>query len=187
MKIEPATMAHVVGIRALYDAMTWEDAAAFPRVDDHAFYMLDDLRCSNPQFVAVVRSAIRIDDRDNVRNVVVGWAIAQRYQIREPVAQLGIAIAAPWRGKGVGTAVLHAVISEARRRSIHSIQLTVRKVNKAAIALYSKFGFAREFDVDEDWAFMQRSLRQPSQELAGTDLSSSQTAMAPDDSSSARA
>src|ERR1700722_11140801 len=57
MKIEPATIAHVAGIRALYDAMTGEDAAAFPRVDDHAFYMMDDLRRSNPQFVAVVPAA----------------------------------------------------------------------------------------------------------------------------------
>ena len=62
MKIEPATMAHVAGIRALYDAMAGEDAVAFPRVDDHAFYMMDDLRCSNPQFVAVAPTAIQIDD-----------------------------------------------------------------------------------------------------------------------------
>jgi RimJ/RimL family protein N-acetyltransferase len=166
MKIEPATMAHVAGIRALYDAMAGEDAVAFPRVDDHAFYMMDDLRCSNPQFVAVAPTAIQIDDGGHARNDVVGWAIARRHQARGPVAQLGIAIAAPWRRKGVGTAVLDAVICEARRSGIHSIQLTVLKANKAAIALYSKFGFAREFDVDEDWAFMQRSLHQRSQEPA---------------------
>src|SRR3984957_9464700 len=166
MKIEPATIAHVAGIRELYDAMTGEDAAAFPRVDDHAFYMMDDLRRSNPQFVAVVPTAIQIDDGDNGRKDVVGWAIARRHQVRGPVAQLGIAIAAPWRRKGVGTAVLDAVICEARRCDIHSIQLTVLKANKAAIALYSKFGFAREFDVDEDWAFMQRSLHQRVQEPA---------------------
>jgi len=63
----------------------------------------------------------------------------------------------------------------------------VRRANKAAIALYSKFGFAREFGVDEDWAFMQRGLRQRSQEPADGGLSSSQTAMAPDGSSSERA
>src|SRR6202035_2238638 len=59
MKIEHATIAHVAGIRELYDAMTGEDAAAFPRVDDHAFYMMDDLRRSNPQFVAVAPTASR--------------------------------------------------------------------------------------------------------------------------------
>ena len=75
------------------------------------------------------------------------------------MAQLGIAIAASWRSKGLGAAVLEAVVCEAPHCGIHSIQLTVLKANRAAIALYSKFGFTREFDIDEDWAFMQRSLR----------------------------
>jgi RimJ/RimL family protein N-acetyltransferase len=158
MKIEPATMAHIAGIRALYDAMTHEDAVAFPQVDDHTFYMTDDLRCSNPQFVAVAHVAIQVEGGDNGRNDVVGWAIARRHTARGPVAQLGIAIAASWRRKGLGTAVLDAVMCAAPRCGIHSVQLTVLKANKAAIALYSKFGFTREFDVDEDWAFMQRRL-----------------------------
>jgi RimJ/RimL family protein N-acetyltransferase len=57
---------------------------------------------------------------------------------------LGMAIARPWRGRGVGTALLAAAIERAREDGLHKLSLEVFPHNDAAIALYRKFGFVEE-------------------------------------------
>jgi RimJ/RimL family protein N-acetyltransferase len=58
--------------------------------------------------------------------------------------ELGMAIARPWRGRGVGTALLAAAIERAREDGLHKLALEVFAHNVAAIALYRKFGFVEE-------------------------------------------
>jgi RimJ/RimL family protein N-acetyltransferase len=63
---------------------------------------------------------------------------------RYGVADLGMLVAAGWRGRGVGTALLAEAIDRARKAGAHKIALQVWPDNAAAIALYERFGFERE-------------------------------------------
>jgi RimJ/RimL family protein N-acetyltransferase len=58
--------------------------------------------------------------------------------------ELGMMVAAGWRGRGVGTALVAAAIDWARARRLHKLSLGVFPHNEAAIALYRKFGFVDE-------------------------------------------
>jgi RimJ/RimL family protein N-acetyltransferase len=58
--------------------------------------------------------------------------------------EIGMMVAAPWRGRGVGTALVAAAIDWARARGLHKLTLSVFSHNDAAIALYRKLGFVDE-------------------------------------------
>lgn len=60
------------------------------------------------------------------------------------VAELGMLVAPGWRGRGVGTALLDAAIGWAREAGAHKVALQVWPHNRAARALYEKFGFVEE-------------------------------------------
>ena len=53
-------------------------------------------------------------------------------------------MAADWRGRGVGTALVAAAVEWARAHGLHKLALSVFPHNNAAIALYRKFGFVAE-------------------------------------------
>jgi ribosomal protein S18 acetylase RimI-like enzyme len=59
-------------------------------------------------------------------------------------AEIGMAVAREWRGRGVGSALLASAIEHARERGLHKMSLGVFAHNAAAIALYRKFGFVEE-------------------------------------------
>ena len=77
---------------------------------------------------------------------------------RYGVADLGMLVAAGWRGRGVGTALLAEAVSRARAAGAHKIALQVWPHNAAAIALYERFGFRRE-------GYLRRHYRRRSGEL----------------------
>ena len=58
--------------------------------------------------------------------------------------EIGMMVAAAWRGRGVGTALVDAAIDWARERGLHKLTLSVFPHNDAAVALYRKLGFAEE-------------------------------------------
>jgi RimJ/RimL family protein N-acetyltransferase len=58
--------------------------------------------------------------------------------------EVGMMVAAPWRGRGVGTALLVAAIDWARQRGLHKLSLGVFPGNERALALYRKLGFVEE-------------------------------------------
>ena len=58
--------------------------------------------------------------------------------------EIGMMVAAGWRGRGVGTVLVAAAIEWARARGLHKLTLSVFPQNAAAIALYRKFGFTEE-------------------------------------------
>jgi RimJ/RimL family protein N-acetyltransferase len=60
------------------------------------------------------------------------------------VADLGMLVAEGWRRRGVGSALLRAGIDRSRQAGAHKIALQVWPHNRAAIALYERFGFQRE-------------------------------------------
>lgn len=58
--------------------------------------------------------------------------------------EIGMFVAAEWRGRGVGTALVAAAIEWAKGRGLHKLTLRVFAHNEAGIALYRKFGFVEE-------------------------------------------
>ena len=50
----------------------------------------------------------------------------------------------PFRGRGIGTDLIRAMLAAARTFGLHRIELTVGENNTGAIELYKKFGFAIE-------------------------------------------
>jgi RimJ/RimL family protein N-acetyltransferase len=60
------------------------------------------------------------------------------------VADLGLMVAADHRRRGVGTALLEAAVEWASQAGVRKLELHVFPWNKAAIALYDRFGFVRE-------------------------------------------
>ena len=77
---------------------------------------------------------------------------------RYGVADLGMLVAAAWRGRGVGSALLAEAVERARAAGAHKIALQVWPHNAAAIALYERFGFERE-------GYLRRHYRRRSGEL----------------------
>ena len=74
------------------------------------------------------------------------------------VADLGMAVAAGWCGRGVGTALLVEAVDRARKAGAHKLALQVWPHNAAALALYERFGFRRE-------GYLTRHYRRRSGEL----------------------
>ena len=60
------------------------------------------------------------------------------------VAQLGMFVAAEWRGRGVGSALVHAAVGTAKLMGAHKVSLQVWPHNRAARRLYQRHGFSEE-------------------------------------------
>ena len=58
--------------------------------------------------------------------------------------EIGMMVAAGWRGRGAGSALVAAAVEWARARGLHKLALSVFPHNDRAIALYRKFGFVEE-------------------------------------------
>ena len=58
--------------------------------------------------------------------------------------EIKMAVAAEWRGRGVGASLMEAAIKWARESGLHKLSLSVWPHNEAALALYRKFGFIEE-------------------------------------------
>lgn len=77
---------------------------------------------------------------------IIGWCDITPLDrpIFKHIGSLGIALLAPYRGKGVGKAILEIALQAAKAKGLTRIELTVREKNKPAIKLYEKFGFVVE-------------------------------------------
>jgi RimJ/RimL family protein N-acetyltransferase len=60
------------------------------------------------------------------------------------VADLGLMVAADYRRRGVGQALLEQAVHWARDTGVRKLELHVFPHNEAALALYERFGFRRE-------------------------------------------
>lgn len=64
---------------------------------------------------------------------------------RRHAGQIGIAVRADWQGKGVGSALMAAIVDVADNwMNLHRLELEVFTDNAPAIRLYEKFGFKIE-------------------------------------------
>lgn len=108
-------------------------------------------RVSHP--LRVYRARFRHPWTDNDAQIVavaagrvVGHLFIQRerHPVTRHVATLGIAVAADYRSRGVGSALLNEAFSWARGVGVEKIVLSVYPTNTGAVALYRKFGFVDE-------------------------------------------
>jgi len=77
-------------------------------------------------------------------DAVLGWAALSGVSGRcvyAGVAEVSVYVAAAARGRGVGRALLQALIAESERRGIWSLQAGVFPENRASLDLHLKCGF----------------------------------------------
>jgi putative acetyltransferase len=70
------------------------------------------------------------------------------------VGELGIYVLAPFRGKGVGTALMREILRQASTWNYTRVVLSVLSTNERAIRLYEKFGFAAQGRRRREYAFI---------------------------------
>ena len=63
---------------------------------------------------------------------------------RHGFGEFGMFVDRGWRGRGVGSALIHATIDWAHDQGLHKLCLEVFAHNAAAIGLYGKSGFVEE-------------------------------------------
>ena len=137
-QIVPLAERHIAGLRAVVDAVARERRylamlRGFPLGETRAFVRAR-LRCRDPFFVALTGSR------------VVGWCDVQRVP-RDTMKHggiLGMGILDGFRAQGIGSALMHATLERAKKRGFTRVELTVRKDNRRAMALYKKFRFVAE-------------------------------------------
>jgi RimJ/RimL family protein N-acetyltransferase len=69
---------------------------------------------------------------------------AYRHPQRQHAGIFGMSVGRPWRGRGIGTALLDALFQWASRHDLHRIELEVLANNPGAIRLYERRGFQPE-------------------------------------------
>ena len=75
-------------------------------------------------------------------------------QAIDRVGELGIYVLVPFRGKGMGTALMREILLRAGTWNYTRIVLSVLSTNERAIRLYEKFGFAMEGQRRRAYAFI---------------------------------
>jgi len=77
---------------------------------------------------------------------LVGWCDVTRKPIEglRHSAVLGMGLLSAYRGRGLGNALLRAVLHEAQSQGDTRVELEVYTSNQPAIHLYERFGFLRE-------------------------------------------
>jgi RimJ/RimL family protein N-acetyltransferase len=136
--IRPISADHVEGFHRALDHVARERKyLAFleaPALAETREFVMNNIAKGYPQFVAIAGGD------------VVGWCdvIPRNRPLVAHCGVLGMGLLPPFRGKGNGAALINATLTEARRKSIMRIELTVYANNKPAIALYKRVGFKRE-------------------------------------------
>jgi ribosomal protein S18 acetylase RimI-like enzyme len=81
--------------------------------------------------------------------------------VDEETPELAIAVVPSARGKGVGSALLDALLGQARAAGFAAVSLSVDPTNDGAIGLYQRHGFA-QVSQDDDSVTMLARLDTPS-------------------------
>ena len=76
----------------------------------------------------------------------IAWASLNRFNPRpayDHVADLSVYVERAWRGRGVGRALLGALVERARAIGYHKLVLAAFPENAGGMALYARLGFTR--------------------------------------------
>ncbi|MDP3560972.1 MAG: GNAT family N-acetyltransferase [Legionellaceae bacterium] len=136
--IIPITEAHIERFWSAVDNVSRERKyLAFlegPPIHTTRDFVLNNISGNWPQVVAISEGEL------------IGWCdiTALDRPVFAHIGSLGMGVLAAYRGQGIGKALISAALQKARAKGLTRIELTVRENNKAAIALYKKFGFVAE-------------------------------------------
>jgi len=92
------------------------------------------------------RPECRLVARDPQTGDVVGWAaltLASSRRVYSGVAWESVYVARAWRGRGVGHALLKALIPASEKAKFWTLQAGVLAENEASLALHEAVGFRR--------------------------------------------
>jgi phosphinothricin acetyltransferase len=87
------------------------------------------------------RHPVLVAERDGT---VVGWGSLNQFNPRKAydfVVDFSVYVERGWRGKGVGGALLRALIGRAKGLGFHKMVLSAFPWNAAGLALYQRYGF----------------------------------------------
>jgi RimJ/RimL family protein N-acetyltransferase len=119
----------------------------FEAVAEERKYILTEPPIDRQRRATQFRETVQSDDAQvfvaEADGDIVGELTAFGRASRGP-ATIGMAVAAAWRGQGVGTALMQACVEWAREAGVHKLSLEVFPWNEPAIALYRKFDFVEE-------------------------------------------
>lgn len=137
-EITPITEGHIPDFWSAVDSVARERRyLAFlqgPPLHTTRDFVLQNIKDNWPHLVAIDEGK------------VIGWCdiSALDRPVFAHIGALGIGILAPYRGQGVGAALLKEALERAKAKGLTRIELTVREQNTTAINLYKKFGFVIE-------------------------------------------
>lgn len=137
-QIIPITLDHLEGFRAAVDSVARErQFLSFlegPPLEMSREFVEGNIKGNWPQVVAIHNKQ------------VIGWCDIS--SLNRPIyahcGELGIGVLKPYRGQGIGEALIRAALKKASKRGLTRIELTVFEANKAAMHLYTKLGFVVE-------------------------------------------
>ncbi len=87
------------------------------------------------------RPTLELFVMEHVSLGIVGYAVL--WCILDQGELANLAIVPALRGRGLGTRLLGRVVDVARTRGVETLYLEVRDSNRAALGLYSRFGFSQ--------------------------------------------
>lgn len=164
MEVRAAAVADAEPIAAIYNDAVVRTTATFdlrPRSLAEQEAWVRRHQGAHPALVAVVDGA------------VVGFGALSRYRDRPGYATTvedSVYTAAPWRGQGIGRALLGALVDAATEHGFHTVMARVSGGNAPSIRLHRSCGFelvgverevGRKFGRWLDVTLLQRMLRAP--------------------------
>jgi len=85
--------------------------------------------------VAFSRITVACHPRGPLAGYVCRWVVADEVHV------LNVAVDPRWRGRGLGSVLMRAVLEEAETSEAQAVTLEVRRSNLAGRRLYESFGF----------------------------------------------
>jgi ribosomal protein S18 acetylase RimI-like enzyme len=118
-------------------------------VDEDTFLQLSGTRLSLTKEKSYIEDALtRMKKHTKIHLVavhggqIIGSAEVRRGEKRKAhMGEIGIAVLAPYRGKGVGRKLMESLIAEAKKIKLRMLMLHCFETNDVAISLYKQFGF----------------------------------------------
>jgi ribosomal protein S18 acetylase RimI-like enzyme len=137
-EVVPIAEEHIEGFHAAVDGVCRERRYLLflqaPPLEETRRFVRNNIAKGHPQCVALAGGR------------VVGWCdiLPVDRPTRAHSGVLGLGVAAGFRGKGIGGALMRAALERGRAAGLTRIELSVREDNATARALYERFGFVVE-------------------------------------------
>ena len=149
MKIRAAAAGDAAAIAEIYNAGIRERMSTFETREREPAEIADRMQSERFPFL-VAEAEARI----------AGWAATSEYSSRDVyagVAECSVYVDPPFRGRGIGTALLAALAEEAGRRGFHKLIGKLFQSNEASLRLVQRGGFRvvgthlRHGSLDGEW------------------------------------